>query len=178
MVGALEFVFVWRYLRRPTIMEGEVGCFLSLSLRVLAKCTKWLELQGLYNYTVSGFSRCFLDCGRSRLFCLVFSKLDLLFFSTVCWCWSVVLLLLLLPPPPLPPSVPRFSRTKYKDNYTAAVGSGEVVTGEERAETIAFIEAIMATPCMKYAHAYLAAKGQAPESETSFKVCLAVARGP
>lgn len=47
-----------------------------------------------------------------------------------------------------------------------------MVTGEERAETIAFIDAIMATPCMRYAHKYLAAKGQAPESETGFKVCV------
>lgn len=57
-----------------------------------------------------------------------------------------------------------------QDNYTAAIGSGEVVTGEERAETAAFIEAIMATPCMRYAHQYLVAKGKAPESETGFKV--------
>lgn len=45
-----------------------------------------------------------------------------------------------------------------------------MVTGEERAETVAFIEAVMATPCMRYAHKYLASKGQAPESETGFKV--------
>lgn len=57
-----------------------------------------------------------------------------------------------------------------QDNYTCAVGSGEVVTGEEREETISFIEAIMATPCMKYAHQYLVCKGAAPESETAFKV--------
>eukprot|EP00903_Cladosiphon_okamuranus_P006431 g6292.t1 len=61
---------------------------------------------------------------------------------------------------------------KLLDNYTAAIGSGEVVTGEERAETIAFIDAIMATPCMQYVHKYLAAKGQAPESETGFKNLL------
>ncbi|CAM9744731.1 unnamed protein product, partial [Hapterophycus canaliculatus] len=61
---------------------------------------------------------------------------------------------------------------KLLDNYTAAVGTGEVVTGEERQETIAFIEAIMATPCMRYAHAYLVAKGQAPESEAAFKNLL------
>ncbi|CAN0582696.1 unnamed protein product, partial [Ectocarpus sp. 12 AP-2014] len=58
------------------------------------------------------------------------------------------------------------------DNYTAAVGTGEVVTGEERQETVDFIEAIMATPCMRYAHAYLVSKGQAPESETDFKNLL------
>lgn len=58
-----------------------------------------------------------------------------------------------------------------QDNYTAAVGTGEVVTGEERQETVDFIEAIMATPCMRYAHAYLVSKGQAPESETDFKAC-------
>ena len=67
-----------------------------------------------------------------------------------------------------------FSCVKKQDNYTAAIGSGEVVTGEERAETVAFIEAIMATPCMQYAHKYLASKGQAPESETGFKVCVCV----
>lgn len=39
---------------------------------------------------------------------------------------------------------------------------------------MAFIEAIMATPCMQYAHKYLASKGQAPESETGFKVCVCV----
>ncbi|CAM9754297.1 unnamed protein product, partial [Laminaria digitata] len=58
------------------------------------------------------------------------------------------------------------------DNYTAAVGSGEVVTGEERQETIDFIEAVMATPCMRYAHQYLAKAGAAPESETAFKNLL------
>lgn len=58
------------------------------------------------------------------------------------------------------------------DNYTAAVGTGEVVTGEERQETIDFIEAVMATPCMRYAHQYLVSKGQAPESETAFKNLL------
>ncbi|CAN0563929.1 unnamed protein product, partial [Ectocarpus sp. 12 AP-2014] len=61
---------------------------------------------------------------------------------------------------------------KLLDNYTAAVGTGEVVTGEERQETVDFIEAIMATPCMRYAHAYLVSKGQAPESETDFKNLL------
>ncbi|CAB1117430.1 unnamed protein product [Ectocarpus sp. CCAP 1310/34] len=61
---------------------------------------------------------------------------------------------------------------KLLDNYTAAVGTGEVVTGEERQETVDFIEAIMSTPCMRYAHAYLVSKGQAPESETDFKNLL------
>ena len=59
-----------------------------------------------------------------------------------------------------------------QDNYTAVVGTDEVVTGEERQETIDFIEAVMATPCMRYAHQYLVAKGAAPESETDFKVSL------
>lgn len=62
-------------------------------------------------------------------------------------------------------------RFAEQDNYTAAVGSGEVVTGEERQETIDFIEAVMATPCMRYAHQYLVKAGAAPESETAFKVC-------
>lgn len=57
-----------------------------------------------------------------------------------------------------------------QDNYTAAVGKGEVITGEERRETIDFIEALMITPCMRYAHQYLVKAGVAPESETAFKV--------
>ncbi|CAM9589106.1 unnamed protein product [Ascophyllum nodosum] len=61
---------------------------------------------------------------------------------------------------------------KLLDNYTAVVGTDEVVTGEERQETIDFIEAVMATPCMRYAHQYLVAKGAAPESETDFKNLL------
>ncbi|CAN0473115.1 unnamed protein product, partial [Scytosiphon promiscuus] len=56
------------------------------------------------------------------------------------------------------------------DNYTAAVGTGEVISGEERRETIDFIEALMTTPCMRYAHQYLVKAGVAPESETAFKV--------
>lgn len=63
-----------------------------------------------------------------------------------------------------------FNFAVIQDNYTAAVGTDEVVTGEERQETKDFIEAIMATPCMQYAHQYLVAKDAAPESETEFKV--------
>lgn len=57
-----------------------------------------------------------------------------------------------------------------KDNYTAAVGTGEVVTGEERRETRDFLDAVMATPCMRYAHQYLVARGAAPADEGDFKV--------
>ena len=63
-----------------------------------------------------------------------------------------------------------------QDNYTSAVGSGEVVTGEERQETIDFIEAVMATPCMRYAHQYLVKADAAPESETDFKVYYLLTR--
>lgn len=59
-----------------------------------------------------------------------------------------------------------------QDNYSAAIGTEEVVTSEERREMTEFIEAIMATPCMRYAHQYLVTKGVAPESETAFKVPL------
>ncbi|CAN0076789.1 unnamed protein product, partial [Discosporangium mesarthrocarpum] len=58
------------------------------------------------------------------------------------------------------------------DNYTSSVGESEVVTGEEMEETKTFIEAVMATPCMRYAHKYLVAKGEAPESDTAFKNLL------
>lgn len=62
------------------------------------------------------------------------------------------------------------SYSPSQDNYTAAVGSEEVVTGEERQETKDFLDAIMATPCMKYAHQYLISMEAAPDSEEDFKV--------
>lgn len=56
-----------------------------------------------------------------------------------------------------------------QDNYTASTGQAEVVTEQERAENSRFLDAIMATPVMRYTHKYLAAKGLAPQDAAGFK---------
>jgi poly(U)-specific endoribonuclease len=61
------------------------------------------------------------------------------------------------------------------DNYSREVGVAEVVTAEERREEAAFLDAIMATAPMAYAHAYLLKRGKlgrAQRSEAGFKALL------
>lgn len=54
------------------------------------------------------------------------------------------------------------------DNYSAATGVAEVVTAEERKENRDFLEAVMATPVMKYCHKYLVGINKAPADHASF----------
>jgi len=61
------------------------------------------------------------------------------------------------------------------DNYSREVGVAEVVTAEEVQEEAAFLDAIMATAPMAYAHAYLLKRGKlgrAQRSEAGFKALL------
>jgi len=58
------------------------------------------------------------------------------------------------------------------DNYERSTGQAEVVTQQEKQENWAFLDAIMDTPCMKYLHNYLAAKGLAEKKEHDFKFQL------
>lgn len=68
-----------------------------------------------------------------------------------------------------------FQRPTYKafllllDNYTSETGVAEVVTEEERRETWAFLDAVMATKVMQYAHEYVVHKGRGAREETAFK---------
>ena len=55
------------------------------------------------------------------------------------------------------------------DNYEMQVGVAEKVTREELREEQEFLNACLATPVMKYAHAYLVANRLAPADVNSFK---------
>jgi len=58
------------------------------------------------------------------------------------------------------------------DNYEHEAGKAEVITPQEIAENWAFINAICATPCMKYCHNYLVAKKKATPNMEEFKKTL------
>lgn len=55
------------------------------------------------------------------------------------------------------------------NNFAAETGLTEALTKERQAEEIRFLNAVMATPAMKFAHKYLAAKGLSPAEEAAFK---------
>lgn len=55
------------------------------------------------------------------------------------------------------------------NNYDAQVGKAEVSTTEQKAEMARFLDAILATPAIRYAHAYLAAKQLSPPEVTKFR---------
>uniref|UniRef100_A0A3B5MWQ0 Uridylate-specific endoribonuclease n=1 Tax=Xiphophorus couchianus TaxID=32473 RepID=A0A3B5MWQ0_9TELE len=55
------------------------------------------------------------------------------------------------------------------DNYEMSTGVSETVTSEELQENRLFIDAIMETELMKYAHNYLVKKGQSPADRGQFK---------
>ncbi|XP_017266459.1 poly(U)-specific endoribonuclease-C [Kryptolebias marmoratus] len=55
------------------------------------------------------------------------------------------------------------------DNYETSTGVSETVTSEELKETKLFIDAMMETEVMKYAHKYLVKKGQSPSDPARFK---------
>jgi poly(U)-specific endoribonuclease len=54
------------------------------------------------------------------------------------------------------------------DNYSREVGVTEVVTSEERAENMLFLQAVMRTAPMQYVHKYLVAKHLAPADPAAF----------
>jgi len=58
------------------------------------------------------------------------------------------------------------------DNYERGSGVAETVSANEQAEERALIIEMMGTPCMKYLHKYLLAKGLAPAGEDQFKTVL------
>jgi poly(U)-specific endoribonuclease len=54
------------------------------------------------------------------------------------------------------------------DNYERETGTAEIVTRAELEENRAFIQAVLATPVMKYVHSYLVTKGKAKNSLNAF----------
>jgi len=54
------------------------------------------------------------------------------------------------------------------DNYKRQVGLSEAVTPQQRAEEVAFLEAVMDTAVGQYAHAWLAASRKAPPTREAF----------
>lgn len=55
------------------------------------------------------------------------------------------------------------------NNYDARVGKPEVSTADQKAEVARFLDAILATPVIRYAHAYLVAKQLSPPEVTEFR---------
>lgn len=65
---------------------------------------------------------------------------------------------------------PTFNAIVYLfDNYEREVGKVETVTAKERKEMSVFLDAILATPCMQYCHAYLVAHKRSSPSVAAFK---------
>ena len=55
------------------------------------------------------------------------------------------------------------------NNYDARVGKPEVSTTDQKAEVARFLDAILATPVIRYANAYLVAKKLSPPEVTKFR---------
>lgn len=62
-----------------------------------------------------------------------------------------------------------FCLRQRQNNFAAETGLTEELTKERQAEEIRFLNAVMATPVMKFAHKYLGAKGLSPADEAAFK---------